>query len=243
MTLALTQSLTAVGAGMYSSFLANGGTPAYVYTVVPGGAGGTINSSTGLYTAPAVASSSPKTAYDTILVTDSTLATATAQILVGTPLLLFCEIIQREMGLANGRVYIWDQKILEPNDSGLYIAVSIPRCKPFANTNELYNGVQSQSINMLAWVDLDIISRGPEARDRKEEVLMSLNSVYAEQQMEANSFYIGRLSSSFLNISLVDGAAIPYRYKITCQMQYMVNKTKSYPYFDDFEDPTIYTNP
>lgn len=133
MSLSLQQTKTAVAINITSSFLGVGGTPPYVYSVLPGGAGGSIDPGTGEYTAPSVVSSDPKLAYDTIQVVDSLAAVATSQILVGTSLILFCEILQREMGLANGRVYLWDQKIFQPSDNNLYIAVSVPSCKPFSN--------------------------------------------------------------------------------------------------------------
>ena len=247
--LALTQTLTAIAVNLTSSFLGTGGTPPYTYAVRAGGAGGTINSSSGLYTAPAQVSSDPTQLYDTIQVTDSLGAIATAQILVGTPLLLFCEILQSELGLAPGRVYLWDQKILQPTDSCLYIAVSVPSCKPFGNTNTpdgSGSGLNSiQVAHMLATLDIDIISRGPDARDRKEEVVLALNSDYARSQQEANSFFIGKLppGSRFLNLSQVDGAAIPYRYKISVNVQYAVTKTKAVPYFGTFQSVQVATNP
>ncbi len=177
MTLSLTQTKTALGPGLTASFLGVGGSEPYAYTVATGGAGGTVDYSTGIYTAPAVLGTGPIHAYDTIVVTDYAAATASSTILVGTPLLLFCEILQKELGLANGRVYLWDQKIMQPTDSGLYVAVSVPSCKPFSNVNRNVDGDQDQFVSMLATVDIDIISRGPEARDRKEEIILALNSV------------------------------------------------------------------
>lgn len=245
MSLSLAQSATAVATTCPASFVGIGGTPPYVYSVLPNGAGGTINSRSGRYTSPAVASSDPKFASDTIQVVDSTSATATTKILVGTPLILFCDIIQNQLGLANGRVYVWDQKIFQPTDSGLYIAISVPRCKPFGNVNETISSsggmTQIQSVNMLAVLDIDIISRGPEARDRKEEVILALKSQYAEQQQEAGSFSIGTISTAFLNLSLVDGAAIPYRYRISVQMQYVFVKSQSAQYFSNFSNVSLVT--
>lgn len=245
--ISISQSYTAIAANITSSFYATGGTAPYVYSVDAGGAGGSIDSSTGVYTAPSVASSSPYQAYDTIRVTDALSATATAKILVGTPAILFCDIIQKGLGLADGRVYLWDQKIMQPTDYDLYVAVSIPFCRPFGNTNTVIRGsglTQVQSVNMLAQMDVDIISRGPAARDRKEEVILALNSVYAEQQMEANSFFVAKLpvNSRFINLSQVDGAAIPYRYKISVNMQYAVSKSQPAPYFSDFSPVEVSTN-
>ena len=248
MSLVLNQTLTAIAPGLTSSFGAQGGTSPYTYTVRSGGAGGSINSSSGLYTAPAAMGTTPQTLFDTIQVSDSAGAVATSQILVGSPLFLFCEIIQHEMGLPPGRVYLWDQKINQPTDSDLYVAVSMPICKPFANVigPDSTGSNSDQFVSMQATLDIDIISRGPAARDQKEQVLLALNSVYSQQQQEANSFLIGRLppGSRFINLSSIDGAAIPYRYKISMNMQYAVSRTKAVSYFDTFTNPpTVFTNP
>lgn len=243
MSLSLAQTYTAVGVNITSSFQAQGGVNPYVYSVVAGGAGGTIDSSTGVYTAPASINTNPARDYDTILVTDALSTTASARILVANPLELVCDIIQNQMGLDSNHVYLWDQKINQPVDGGLYVAVSVATCKPFGN-NISYNGddfglISNQSINMMALVDIDIISRGPAARDQKEFVMMALNSVYAEQQQEANAFYISRISSNFLNLSPIDGAAIPYRFKISLAIQYTVTRSQSVDYFDIFAIPTV----
>lgn len=241
MPLTLTQSATAVGVGAPASFQGVGGVEPYVYEVLTVDPGGTIDEDTGMYTAPNQFSSNPKFAYDTIQVTDDDGAVATARILVGSALVLLCEIIAVGLNLDQDRVYLWDQKINQPTDYDLFVAVCEASCRPFANVNRVVNGVEFQSINMMSRVDIDIISRGPAARDRKAEVLMAVNSVYAEQQMEANSFLIGKLPprSQFVNLSMVDGAAIPYRYRISLNMQYSVGNNQAAPYFDTFEEPTV----
>lgn len=248
--LTLSQTLTAIGPGLSSSFGANGGTSPYTYSVRANGAGGSINSSTGLYTAPSQVGETPQTLYDTVQVVDSSnpVNIATAQILVGSPLLLFCDIIQTYLGLSNGRVYLWDQKIMQPTDSGLYVAVSVPVCKPFGNTSVLPSSgtfETIQSVNMMATLDIDIISRGPAARDQKELVILALRSNYSQQQQEANSFYIAALppGSRFINLSQIDGAAIPYRYKISVNMQYFVTNVLPINYFGTFQAVSVATNP
>lgn len=252
MSLSITQTKTALGAGLTASFLGVGGTDPYAYSVLPNGAGGTIDSVSGLYTAPAILSSDPSLAYDTIQVEDSLLAVATSRILVGTPLLLFTEILQRELAIPDDHIYLWDQKIFQPKDFDLYLVVGIHDCKVFGNNigPGLVMGdpdwsVSVASVNMMAVVDIDLISRGPAARDRKEEVILALNSLYSERQQEGNSFNIGRIPAGarFQNLSLIDGAAIPYRFRISVNMQYTVTKTKSVDYFDSFDEEEITTNP
>jgi hypothetical protein len=95
----------------------------------------------------------------------------------------------------------------------------------------------------MATLSIDIISRSNEALLRKEEILLALNSQYAESQQELNSFFIGTLPAGgqFVNLSYVDGAAIPYRYNISINIQYFVTTLKASPYYTDFQDPEITT--
>lgn len=245
MSISISQSVTAIGPGLLQTgFLGIGGSGPYTYTVVsnPRDAGGSIDSSTGVYTSPA-----SSTGVDTILVTDSLSATAMSTILVGLPIQLVCDILQNQMALSNGRVYLWDQKINQPSDNSLYIAVSIDSCKPFGNiiTRSFGSGLQAiQTVNMQATVGIDIISRGTDARDRKEEIIMALGSDYAESQMELNSFFVAPISSAFVNLSHLDGTAIPYRFHIETNMLYIATKQLAVPYFDTFVNPpSVVTEP
>ncbi len=241
MTMTVQQTAHAVAANIPASFAGTGGMEPYAYTVVPGGAGGTINIATGVYRAPAVAPSDPDLMIDTILVTDYANVTATAQITVGRPIDLLCEILQRELGLSARNIFLWNQKILQPTDSGLYVAVSIPRVKPFGSSNRQVStsgGMVAEQYGVFcATVDVDIISRGPEARDRKELVVLALSSVYSQNQQTANGFKVGKLPphGQFVDLSSQDGTAIPYRYRISFLMQYAVGVTKPVDYFDEFE--------
>lgn len=241
----IAQTYTAIAVNLSAFFLASGGAEPYTYSVLSGGAGGSIDAVTGFYTAPSILSSDPNFANDTILVTDDNGDTAQATILIGTPLILFCDILKHEMGLDDKHIYLWDQKLSQPTDGNLYIAVSIASCKAFGNTNlSVSSGSgmnQIQSVNMQATLDLDLISRGPAARDRKEEVLFALASVYSQQQQTANSFLVGRLpaGSRFINLSDIDGAAIPYRFRVSVSIQYFAQKILPAQHFDSFADPEI----
>jgi|SRR6185312_2563953 len=249
MSLSLEQNYTAVIPGVsFVQFVASGGTPPYSYSVLPNGAGGSIDSLTGAYTAPALMTAYPANAlYDTIEVVDSLSANIRAQILIGTPLFLFCDILQNQMGLDSSHIFLWDQKLFQPTDSHLYIAVSVENCRVFGNNIQYVSsdsGMNSiQKVNMYNLLGIDILSRGPAARDQKELVVAALNSYYAQSQQEANSFYIGKVSTSFINLSQIDGAAIPYRFKIHCALQYAVTKVSSVPYFNQVNPSQVVVNP
>lgn len=249
MSLAVVQSLKAIVAGRSASFMGLGGTAPYYYQVLPSGAGGTIDPSSGVYQGPAEPSPLSSKAFDVIEVTDAASAVAQSRILIASPLKLFCEIIQTEMALADDRVYLWDQKIMQPKDSDIYVAVSILSDRPFANVNRMTADASilnsDQYVNTVSTLGIDIMSRGPGARDRRHEIILALNSNYAQQQQEANGFYIGKLpaGSRYVNISQVDGAAIPYRFHIDVNIQYSYRKSSPVTYFDDFANPETNTNP
>lgn len=226
----LTATATAISPGLTSSFLASGGTAPYTYSIKTSGAGGSINSSTGIYTAPDTMSNLP----DVIEAQDSLGSTAELSIMVGNHLLLFCDIIKEGMDLDSSQVYVYNQKINIPTDSKMYVAVGVQSCKPYSNSLSYdASGYAIQSTNFQSTVSIDIMSRGTDARDRKEEIIMALNSHYSIQQQERNSFSIGRIPTSFTNLSEVEGSAIPYRFNISVNLQYFVKKTSETAYYDN----------
>ncbi len=247
MSLSLSKSVSAMAVGRSTSVLGIGGTAPYTYSVLPNGAGGSIDPASGRYTAPAAVNRDVRFTSDTIQVKDSLSATAHGNILVTDALGLFAQILQSELGLASDHIYFWDQKIFQPKDSSLYLAISVERVKPFANVNEFdgVNLISNQYLSVMATLGVDIISRSNEALYRKEEVLLALNSNYSRFQQNANSFLIGQLpaGSDFINLSTIDGAAIPYRFRISVNIQYAYTKTQAVPYFDTFAQPEVTTEP
>jgi hypothetical protein len=232
--------------GLTVPFGATGGIPPYTWSVLPNGAGGTIGSSTGIY----VSSSQFNYGPDTIQVKDIAGNIAQYEVLVCTPLELVCDIIQTTMGLSQGQVYQWDQKINIPIDSALYVAVGVQSTRPFGNRPKYTGGGSNgapltaiQTVNIVEVVSIDILSRSSIARDQKEQILLALSSPYAEAQMELNSFFVGPLSTSFVNLSHIDSAAIPYRFQILVQLQYFSTLVTAPAYFNTFGYPAVITEP
>lgn len=238
----LSSFLSAIRTGMQTQFFPIGGVAPFSYEVLEGGAGGTINSE-GLYTAPNIYG------VDTIRVTDSSpdpddpleILPLVAEHSIGImgPSQLVCDILQKELGLANGQVYFYNQKINIPKDDKMYIAVGVLSSKIFGNTNRFVDGVSKQSVNSRVALSIDIMSRSSIAFDRKEEVLMALNSDYAKVMQSANNFYIARLPENCNNLSEEDGAAIPYRFNFAIGIQYTVNKTSNVAYYEEFKNEVI----
>ena len=232
----------AVGFGISTQLSAVGGTPPYVWSIDPNPANpqGTI-SQTGFYIG------SFKSGTDIITVTDATNATDTVQISVLKPLELFCDILKTYMGLADDQVYIYNEKIAPITDSRLYIAVGINQDKYFGSTRTYIadaNGLtEQQSINILSNLSIDIVSRGDEARYRRSEIVLALNSKYSQNQQELNSFFIGVLPVGFNNLSQQEGAAIPFRFNITVNIQYFEFVNKPAAFFDVYQSLDLKVNP
>lgn len=245
MSLTLTSNYSAVvPTANFVQFLASGGAAPYTYQVMSGGAGGAIDSSLGFYTAPdTMTAYPPSKLFDTVQATDSLGATGTSQVMVATPLFLICDIIHQGMGLDPFHCFLWDQKVFQPTDSGLYVTVALSSCKPFSNSfKELPDGTIQQYTSMYGRIDFDAISRGPAARDQKELIILALNSFYSQSQQTANGFYLGKvpIMGGFINLSQIDGDAIPYRYKISFAIQYTVALTNAVPYYDTFPNVEVY---
>lgn len=231
MSLSLISNATAIAKGGKVPFQAIGGVEPYLYSVMAGGVGGTINPS-GIYSSPT------QYGIDTIKVVDASLAEATKQIMVLAPIGLIAEIIQRQMGLPQSRVWIFDQKFKEPTDYDLFIVLQELSLKPFGSS--VVGDLQWASFQST--MSIDIKSRNTSAMYQKEEVVMALKSTYSEQQQELNSFSIASIPSAFVNLSQVDGMAIPYQYNITFNVLYSMQLSKVAPYYDSFEDVEILTN-
>ncbi len=236
--LGLLPALTMIGRNTITPLAATGGVPPYAYAKTSGP--GYIDRDTGLF------HSEDATGAALITVTDSLGATATARVRVGNVYQIICEIIQREMGLDESRVWLWDQKINEPTDADIFIVLRAGPGKCFGNnTNQEPDGTglnESQSVNMHATLQIDIKSRSIEALERREEVLMALKSTYSVQQQSLNSFGVFPTSPRILDLSELDGSAIPYRFSFSVALQYMVSKVKAIDYYDTFTEPTVVTN-
>lgn len=251
-TFAKTRSI--VGPGGTVSFAASSDVPGATvptWSVLPGGAGGTIVYNTGVYTAPSVLDFTKPT--DTIAVTMANshfqpLDSGQTTIRIAHPIFLFLDIIQREMGLDDSHIYLWNQKMPQPKGDGVYVIVSVLDTKVIGNNMGPggTNGGWDQSkqyVNLSHRLDINLVSRDNSAVFRQAELVMALNSAYSNSQQEANSFKVSKVPRNLVNVSGVDGTAIPFRYVLTCQLQYSQTKVQAIDYFTEVPLGDVVTNP
>jgi hypothetical protein len=158
-----------------------------------------------------------------------------------------CDIVQQALGLADDQVYLWDQKITPPTDRRLYVAVAALGDRIFGTstryvptptylTDEAGNVLTDELGNRLVWAldpnslseqvsqsiqttfQLDIFSRSSEARDRRFEVVRAISLAASQALQLKYGVSIGMSPKAMVNLSEVDGAAIPYRFTITGQL-------------------------
>lgn len=241
------QGNTKIGYGIKSLFYATGGIAPYTFSLEAGSKGSITPQ--GLYTAPDKQDNYQKPTRAKVKVVDSTPVTPlelTFDVSVMGPLGLIGDIISNFMGLGSGQVMIYNQKYIIPNDEKLYMAINVVSNKPYGNVKkheEIAGQFCSvQYVNMSSVIDIDLMGRTIEALERKEEVLMALKSDYSINQQAFNSFNIGQLPQSFLNLSSEEGPAIPYRFKISIALQYSVRRVKQVDYYDQFREPELLTD-
>lgn len=150
-----------------------------------------------------------------------------------------CKIIQTQMDLSDEQVWIYDQKRNIPVTSNLWVTVRFLTGKPFGNTSRFDNTTETQVLYMNSVFTIDIFSRDNSALARKEELILAFGSIYAQRLQELYAFKIARLPVSFTDLSLVEGAAIPYRFSTNLQVQYRTTVSRSVDYYEHFsETPT-----
>jgi len=158
----------------------------------------------------------------------------------GGTLFLLRDILIHEMGLDESRVVLWNSDILIPPDKKLFVAFTYLAGKPYHSKTEEgvdENGdfVETQEINVQEMIDVNIMSRGPEAMFRKEEVIMALASTYSQQVQERNGFRIAPLPNAFRDNSELEASARLTRFTFTLVVLGWYKKTKKIEYFDTFK--------
>lgn len=99
--------------------------------------------------------------------------------------------------------------------------------------------VQLSTVQTCDNIMISILSRDTQALTRRWEIIAALQSIYSQQQQEANSFKIFRLPLNFVNASSAEGGSNINRFSITvpCFVWYKKEKVLTATggdYYDDF---------
>ena len=135
-------------------------------------------------------------------------------------------------------VIIYGQNIKLFNTDKLQITVKTTNFRTYSNRNETkeIKGVftEIQDLNQACMVQIDCYSRNNDARDRHHEIIMAMNSVYAQEQMDLYNFKLGLIGNT-VNISGIDGGSDINRYTITYNAIIHHHKETPINYYDKFK--------
>lgn len=154
-------------------------------------------------------------------------------------------ILQPELGLDDDHCNIYNQKYRIPADDGLFVVVSIIGSTPFGVTSKWVNQpdsnelIEQQGCNVVEMLQIDVFSKSPAARLRAHEVIFALNSNRAQQVADTYSLSIGRLPTSFNDISALESSARLNRYALAFNVTRAYVKTAPIPFYDQFSIPPV----
>jgi hypothetical protein len=216
---------------------ASGGTAPYVYSLGSGD-GGSIDSATGVYTAP----SSIDSGVQNIKVVDNSGSKKNMDVYLFNVLQVLAKIIQNFTGISDDQIYIYNQKIIVPRDNRVYVAIKFNSVKIISSSSKYEGESEVLSTNSNASVSIDILSKTLAAYNMKENIVMAIRSSASQRIQDASSMKIGEIPTSFNDLSEVEGSVIPYRFNITFNMHYSTNNIQNTDYYDNFSDIDLETN-
>jgi len=162
------------------------------------------------------------------------------------PIKIIGDILTEFMSLSAGQVMIYNQDFKLPETSGLFIILQYNSSQNYSSTNEFIpadEGIEGgqESITTLMKEDytINVISKNDEARQRKEEVIMGLNSNFSQDKQGLYQFQIARVSNSFVNVSELEGAGMLNRFAINISLLAHYTKTINTSYYDDFTNQIL----
>ena len=119
------------------------------------------------------------------------------------------------------------------------IAVQTMNITPVANNTKLDTSVtppiEKQYLSSLQTMQIDIMSANSEARQRSNEIILALDSIYSVQQQEKFQFKVNKSNTGFVNVSEAEGAQNINRFALTITCFTWYYKTKIIEeYYDQF---------
>lgn len=161
---------------------------------------------------------------------------------------IIADVLQAEMELDDAHCLLGDQKWDIPADKQLFVAVFDQTSPPIGAANYLDTdetsdtfGKEIQQSTTLHDVRIEIMSFDADARLRKEEIGLALNSIFAQQSAEKYGIQIGRAQSP-VNASETEITGRMQKFVIHLNITALHQKVKTPPtadYFDKFNGATV----
>lgn len=152
---------------------------------------------------------------------------------------IIVNILTNELGLKPENIWIYAQNRKLPTDGKeLYCTVGCTRSKIISSKSIFDPENQTERMEVIerCSVQIDLMSIAPnnEARDRRQEVVMALNSFYAQNLMEQYQVRIFEIPQSLEYTGTTYGGSEVNRYSCVCRCFVKTIKTKASDYYTYF---------
>lgn len=155
------------------------------------------------------------------------------------------DILQKEMLIPANNIWIYSQNRKIPDKAeGLYANVGMIHSK-IVSSKSYYRDMDDKEVQEVlecCSVQINVMSYDNSARDRRNEVVMALNSFYAIELMEKELFRINEIPSSFVNTSTLFGGSELNVFSIVVKCFFTTRKIKTTNYYDTFSIETHQQN-
>lgn len=144
--------------------------------------------------------------------------------------------LKRYLELDDDHCYIYNNKWLKINDTGMYCVVGV-ESEEIVGNNLYYEKTESELISIVSTVSVtayyvDVFSYSTEARKRRLEVHSFFASDECARLQDYNEFRIYSISPSFIDISEAEGSKMLNRYRLFFKVARKEEFRRSSPYFD-----------
>lgn len=147
------------------------------------------------------------------------------------------DIIRSEMELDQQHIWVEAQNRKIPtNADELFVTVGTVDFNPISSKSYFVGETtnERQVVYGRALMQVDIYSRSTEARTRRAEVLMALNSFYSQEIQNKYHFRIFEVPSAFINTSHLEGGSNINRFTVRFYAMCSVVKEKKTDYYNTF---------
>ena len=155
------------------------------------------------------------------------------------------DVLDKEMDLPAGRCFAYNNENDLPKDDNLFVCLFFADRTPYSNRT-IYKTVGSdyqeyQVINMSETIEIAVVSKNKDARERCHEVLMAFASTYSQQIQEKYNIHIATIGEIYDN-SFLEATARLNRFDVRISVIRAYEKTKAVDYYDKFSGKTYVEN-
>ncbi len=159
------------------------------------------------------------------------------------PIKVIADILCKELGINANRVFLFNSLNPLPKDDDLYIVLQQTEFPPFGlkkeykQNNDTYTEVQSYMTKEV--ITISLVSKNTDARLRRYDVNLALNSTYSQQMQEQYGFHIAQCNP-VSNRSYLEATARLYRFDTEATVITAYSKTQAVDYYDKFDNTVVF---